>query len=256
MADGTIIFEHPLNDRMRNLLRLETLLMQAEHSLRGTSIWDSRSFIGVLMEILDLFGRIDLKTELIKELERAATNLGRLEKVPGVDGERLEGVLERLAQLRQALHGMAAQLGHDLRGDPLLSAVRQRSMVPGGTAGFDLPLLHRWLHEPAERRMAAQEQWFETLSDVRQSAELLLRLVRNSAEPESKAAENGAFQTALEPGVPYQIIRVYLPDDTPYYVEVSGGRNRIAIRFMEPMERGRPAQTESPVRFQLASCVL
>ena len=62
-----IIYEHPLNDRIRTLLRLEHLFRQAQNFQKGASSWDSRMVITTLFDILDLFSRSDLKTEIIKE---------------------------------------------------------------------------------------------------------------------------------------------------------------------------------------------
>ena len=63
-----IIFEQPLNERMRNLLRLEHLFHLISFRTNEPSEWDCRSILESLLEINDLLTRSDLKTELIKEL--------------------------------------------------------------------------------------------------------------------------------------------------------------------------------------------
>lgn len=252
----TIIFEHPLNERVRNFLRLELLFQQAGHFLEGESAWDSRHLIATLMELLDLFGRMDLKTEIIKELERNAASLGALAEKPGVDSSRLDAILERLNTLASRLHATSGQPGQELQEDPLLAAIRQRSSIPGGTCAFDVPRYHRWLHEPADTRFPTQQAWYATLDPVRESIELLLRLIRNSAEPSLEVAEGGALQRNLDPGTPFQMLRVILPGDSPYFAEVSGGRHRFTIRFLSPQETDRPAPAEEDVRFQLTCCAL
>ena len=67
---SSIIYEHPLSERMRFFMRLEHLFRQAAYTLRGYSVWDSRSTLMSLTAILDILSRGDLKTELLKELER------------------------------------------------------------------------------------------------------------------------------------------------------------------------------------------
>ena len=64
-----VYFEQPLNERMRNLLRLEHLFSLIDNRINNLSDWDCRNILEALLEIVDLLGRSDLKTDLIKELE-------------------------------------------------------------------------------------------------------------------------------------------------------------------------------------------
>ena len=64
-----ITYEQPLNERMRNFLRLEHLFNLIEFRSQATFEWDYRNILESLLEINDLLNRSDLKTELIKELE-------------------------------------------------------------------------------------------------------------------------------------------------------------------------------------------
>lgn len=251
-----ITYEHPLNERVRTFLRLEFLFRQIKHFMSGTTVWDSRAVIGNMMDILTVFGRGDLKTELIKELERNAGNLGRLTETPGVDHSQLKNILHWLNKLRTVLHDKEGPLGLELRDDDFLSAIRQRSSIPGGTCDFDLPSYHQWLHQPQERRHADLEGWLNTLDAVRQSVELILKLIRNSAEAKSTVAEGGVYQHTLDPSIPFQLVRIALPAESPYYVEVSGGKHRFAVRFLESRPQERPRQATEDVTFRLTCCVL
>jgi cell division FtsZ-interacting protein ZapD len=95
-VENYIIYEQPLNERIRNFLRLEHLFQQAFYTLRGYSVWDSRATITGLIDILDILSRSDLKTELLKELERHQAALAKLKDIPGVDREQLESILAQL----------------------------------------------------------------------------------------------------------------------------------------------------------------
>ena len=237
------------------MLRLEHLFAQLRHFINGPTAWDSRAFIVTLMDILDLFSRGDLKTELLKELERASNNLARLMEYPDINRQRLETVLRALEHLTKGLHNVSGQLGQDLRDNEFLTAIRQRSSIPGGTCDFDLPIYHQWLNQATEKRQQQQLRWLGSLDPVRQSVEMLLKLIRNSAEPQSLVAEQGKYQQSLESSVPFQLIRITLPSTSPYYAEVSGGKHRFTVRFMQPGP-GRAAVTEEDVRFSLSCCSL
>lgn len=251
----SVTFEYPLNERVRALLRLEHLFKQVNHFLHGKSTWDSRVTVVTFMEILDIFTRGDLKTELMKEMERASSNLSPLLQIPEVDHHRLGTVLKALERLRGNLHAHTGQIGQELRENELLAAVRQRTTIPGGTCDFDLPAYHRWLEQPADVRHKDLEGWFATLDVVRQPVELVLKLLRSSAEPRQREAEGGVFPQVLDANVPFQLLRIVLPAEAPYYAEVSGGRHRFTIRFMQPGE-GRAVQATENVTFQLSCCTL
>lgn len=250
-----IVYEHPLNERIRTMMRLEFLFRRAVHFLKGHSVWDSRIFIDTLLDILDIFSRGDLKTELLKELERSTANLRGLLQHPNVDHERLGTILRALEHLIDNLHGLASQPGQSLRDDGFITSIRQRSTIPGGTCDFDLPNYHRWLQQPWEVREQEQRRWFSSLDAVRQAIELLLKMVRNSAEPQALSTDNGSYQQQLESNYPYQMIRVLLPSDTPYYAEISGSKHRINLRFLQ-QKQSKSQLAESPVQFKLACCGL
>lgn len=251
-----VVYEHPLNERMRTLLRLEFLFRQLQHCQSGHTSWDSRLFIATLLDVLAILSRSDLKTELIKELERNVSTLGRLTENPDVDQQQLAAILKHLEQLRDALHGTSGPLGQELRDSEFLNTVRQRSSIPGGTCDFDLPAYHRWLSYPAEQRKTQQQQWLESLKLTRQTVELLLKLVRNTAAPTHEVATAGGFQRSLDPEMPFQLIRVALDAELPYYAEISGGKHRFTIRFLEPTEGARPQQATVDVPFRLSCCAL
>lgn len=254
-TSAQIIYEHPLNERIRTMLRLEHLFRIALHYTKGKSNWDSRVFVGTLIDILDIFSRGDLKNELIKELERSATTLNNLISNPRVDSSRLTTILKAMEHLTDNLYGLKNQPGHELREDEFLNAVRQRSTIPGGTCDFDLPAYHRWLEQPWELREADQKRWFSHLDPIRQAIELLLKMIRNSADPASVTTDNGSYQQSLDTAHPFHLLRVGLPADSPYYAEISGSRHRFTIRFLRPSD-GRPVLADQTIDFQITCCSL
>lgn len=252
---GHTIYEHPLNERIRTLLRLEHLFRQASHFLDGQSRWDSRVFMTTLLDILDIFSRGDLKTELLKELERATTNLRALMDIPQVDHTKLGTILRAMEHLIDNLHGLNNQPGQALRDDEFITAVRQRSAIPGGTCDFDLPAYHLWLEGGPAKRQADQRQWLATLDPVKQAIELLLKMTRNSAEARECLAKRGSYQRQLDNSTPFQLVRVMLPSESDYYAEISGSRHRFSVRFMRPGKE-RAQLVEEDIHFHLACCSL
>lgn len=252
--ENFIIYEQPLNERIRNFLRLEHLFQQAHYTLRGYSVWDSRATINGLIDILDILSRSDLKTELLKELERHQKSLAKLKDIPGVDKEQLNSILSQLQSAQSDLLGIVGQLGQSLREHELLASLRQRSTVAGGSCHFDLPAYHFWLQQPPEDRINIMESWFEELNPVNRPITLMLGIIRESTHFQDMVADKGFYQQNLDNNSPVQLIRVALGQNSPYFAEISAGKHRFSIRYMRPQDNDRPVQSQDNIQFKLACC--
>ena len=251
-----VIYEQPLNERVRTFLRLEFLFKEFFARLEGASMWDSRNALVSLLDILTIFNRTDLKTEVMKELERQMSSLAALENVPGVDRARLGQLLDEFDMLVDRMHALHGQVGQELRQNEFLNSIKQRVSIPGGTCDFDLPGYHYWLQRPTPKRIADLHKWISAFEPIRLSISLILRLVRESASPAPETAHGGFFQKMLDASCPCQVVRVAVPAEAPYYAEVSGGRHRFTVRFMEFLPDGHAVQTSQDVHFELSCCVI
>ena len=252
-----IIYEQPLNERIRSFLRLEFLFAEAAHHLRGTSHWDSRSTLTALLDIMAIFGRTDLKTEVLKELERHAGTLARLEQNPAVDRKRLSETLGELETLTDCLHHNSGPVGAALKTNEFLSAIQQRSAIAGGTCDFDLPGYHFWLEQPVEQRTRDLAEWLKHFEAIAGAIQLTLKMIRESASIKPLIAEKGFFQKTLDPNLPCQLVRVSVKRKVPYFAEISGGRHRFTVRFLSTSEEdGHLHQTTDDIPFELGCCVI
>lgn len=255
MSD-TIFYEQPLNERMRSFLRLEHLFKQAAYTLRGYSIWDSRSTLTSITSILDILTRNDLKTELLKELERQEKTLSALSDLAGVDKEQLNNILKQIETSQQNILNFEGQLGQNIRDHELLNSLRQRSSIIGGTCDFDIPYLHYWLQQPPEYRIEKLEDWLEKLEVISHPISLILDITRESSSPINETAEKGFYQQNIDSNAPVQLIRVGLNNDSEYFPEISAGKQRFSIRFMLQQDDKRPIQYLDDLNFQLICCAL
>ena len=87
-------------------MRLEQLFQQLAHFSNGASIFDKRAAISVLLDILMIFSRNDLKSELLKELERHSKFLRQLSNSQQVDAEKLTLILNELNEISQKLYNI------------------------------------------------------------------------------------------------------------------------------------------------------
>jgi cell division protein ZapD len=173
-----------------------------------------------------------------------------------VDEEQLQSILNQLEKAQTSLQQTSGQLGQALKDEELISNLRQRSSLAGGNCHFDLPNFHFWLQQPPEQRIDTLESWFEQLASVQQAVSLILGIIRESNVPRMVTAEQGFYQQNLDTQFPHQIIRVSVDSELPYFAEISAGKHRLTIRFLEPRAEARPLQAENDVQFQLTCCAI
>lgn len=251
-----ITFEHPLNERIRTFLRLEQMFKQVEFFLPQEAVWAVRSAVQALLDIAGIASRSDVKSELLKELERNSANLTRIRNQRGVDPQMLEQVLGELARTSAQIYAIEGPIGQAIREHELIKAVAQRASIPGGTFSFDLPQFHYWLEQPPERRRGELLGWVQGLEPIRDALGLLLSLTRGSSGPRPLTAPQGFYQDTLDTQLPHQMLRVAIPQDSPWYPEISGHKQRFSIRFLESGFGPRPTQAKADVDFLLTCCVI
>lgn len=252
-----VIYEQPLNERIRTLLRLEHLFRQAGFRLKGDTLWDSRAALDALMDIQNVLSRNDLRSEVLKELERHASKLTALETNPNVDSETLQAILDELDLVTDRLHSIDGQIGHGLKNNEFLNSVRQRSSIAGGSCAFDLPAYHYWLQQADDKRKHDLLGWYSEYEAMSSAVGLILRLIRQSTPATPEVAEKGFYQQSLDTNIPFQLLRIILPHESRYFAEVSAGKHRFTVRFMDMVSmEERPVQAGADVDFQLACCVL
>jgi cell division protein ZapD len=251
-----ILFEHPLNEKCRTLLRLSHLFEQLEHHLPLDNEWSSRAALMALLDIAAVLSRADIKSELIKESDRYAAALAKMASNPGVDRERLEQILDEIRGVSDTLQAVQGQLGHALRSNEFLNAVVQRSSIPGGSFDFDLPQLHYWLGQTHAARVAQLEAWRREIAPVQRAVEVLLSLIRHSTVPQREHAVAGFFQRSLSGNSHAHLVRVMLPRARGLFAEISGSKHRFSIRFLDGADLEHPVQTQEDVSFMLTTCSL
>lgn len=255
--NNRITYEQPLNERIRIFLRLEYLFKLTGHYMKGDTEWDVRSTLDTLLDLTDLISRTDVRNELIKELERHAAFFRVLQKNPGVDPERLDHLLADINKSLERLRDTYCQPGLALRQNELVNSIRQRNAISGGTCNFDLPAYHQWLNRPLAYQHEFLDYWQKDLAVLKNGIQMVLGLIRNSSNPQTEIATKGFFQKSMEQNNNCQLIRVVMQSDSPFYPEISAGKHRVTIRFMEQSDTTtRPVQTESDVQFELHCCLL
>lgn len=260
MVNQSLVFEQPVNELVRVCLRLEHLLSMIQAGLKGESDYDTRSAVSVLINILLLTDRPDLRGKFTKELLRQRANFQRFLDQDRIDQVKLNHTLSELEKHISALQNKSGKFGAELRDIEFLNNIRQHLSTSGGGLGFDTPAFFYWLSSPVKKRHGEIIEWLSTLEDLFQIIQFQLRLLRQSGQPVLATAREGFFQTSLDPQTPCQLIRVTVPVALGVFPEISVGRHGAGIRFYKPnhhaMEKERPQPADGDISFYLSCCVV
>jgi cell division protein ZapD len=254
-TSAPLIFEQPLNERMRTFLRLDFLYNQALYHNEKASQWGSRAAVGSLIDILAITTRSDVRSEVLKEIERHLAQLSEFENKSGVDGSRLRALINNLSRLRSALSAAGGTFVQPLRDSEFLAAIKHRSAIPGGTCEFDLPDYFFWLNQDAGSRTQAFNEWLALLRPLCDAVAEVLWLTRQNGRSRKEVAAGGTFMINFERDTPLQLLRICVPADAGIYPEISGSHHRCSVRFLRWNGlASRPSQAEGDIAFQLITC--
>jgi cell division protein ZapD len=251
----TLVFEQPLSERMRTFLRLDFLYTQALYHNEVASQWGSRAAMGCLLDVLAISTRGDIRSDVLKELERHVSSLNEFQSRPGVDSGRLKSVMANLTRLRSELLNAGSTFLQPLRDSEFLSAIKHRSAIPGGTCEFDLPDYFFWLSQAADTRAQTFNEWLGLLRPLCDAIAELLWLTRQNGRARQEIAKAGSFHITFDRDTPIQLLRISLPKSTGLYPEISGSHYRCSLRFLAWNGLTvRPTQSEGDVPFILSCC--
>lgn len=251
---SVILYEYPLHERIRTYLRLEHLSLRLHQLTSRMDALDHHFALVTLFEIMDVAARADLKSDLLKDLDRHKHTLEGYRGNPAIAEAALEKVISELDQSFEALNAQPGKAGQSLSENDWLMSIRSRISIPGGTCEFDLPAYYAWQHKTGVLRQAELNQWASTLTPLTDAVHLLLKLLRDSGSPQKVMANGGQFQQNLPQGRTFLLLRLALDTGQEVIPEISGNRLMVSVRLMRLGEDQRPHATSDDVPFELALC--
>ncbi len=249
-----ILYEYPFNESIRTMLRLEHLFDRLGQLIARDTPVDHHYALSTLFEILDVSSRADLKSDLLKELDKHKLQFNSYRGNPSISEEALDEITARIESAFNGLNDVQGKSGVALNSNEWLMSIRSRISIPGGTCEFDLPAYYAWQKHGPSRRRADLMQWISSLMPLAQALQVLLGLLRDSGTPHKVVAPAGQYQQSLSQGRVFQLMRVRLdvpPDIVP---EISGHRLMVSVRLMRQDADGRLKPSADDASFELTLC--
>jgi cell division protein ZapD len=249
-----ILYEYPFNESIRTMLRLEHLFDRLGKLMARDDAVDHHYALATLFEIMDVASRADLKSDLLKDLDRQRTLLHSYRGNPAIAESVLNDVIGKVDHAFKGLNELAGKAGHALTGNEWLMSVRSRISIPGGTCEFDLPAYYAWQQREPIKRRSDLLQWVNTVMPLAEALQVLLSLVRDSGVPHKVVATGGNYQQSLPPARTYHLLRLRIDPDLQLVPEISGHRLMVTVRLMRQDAEGRLKPAGTDANFELTLC--
>lgn len=254
MMPAVILYEYPFNERIRTYLRLEHLFRRLAELVPRDHAIDHHYALATVFEVMDVAARADLKTDVMKDLDRQRTLLAGYRGNPAVSEQVLDEAIGKLDRSFNLLNTIPGKAGQSLTENDWLMSIRSRISIPGGTCEFDLPAYYAWQHRTPQERRADLERWAGALGPLAESVHMLLKLLRDSGTPQKVVAAGGQLQQNLPQGRSFQLLRLRIDPARGLVPEISGNRLMISVRLMrqEAADKLQPANEDAT--FELTLC--
>ena len=249
-----ILYEYPFNERIRTYLRLEHLFARLGQLMPRDSAMDHHFALITIFEVMDVASRAELKSDVLKDLEKQKTHMAAYRGNPAISEASLDAVLGQLEEAFAQLNQQHGKPGHELVDNEWLMSIRSRAVIPAGTCSFDLPAYHAWQHRQAGARRADLEQWARTLAPLARAVALLMQILRDSGKPQKVMATNGHFQQNLPQGRTFQLLRLRIDESLDLVPEISGNRLMVSVRLQRHEADGKLHAAREDAQLEMALC--
>ncbi len=249
-----ILYEYPFNERIRTYLRLQQLFNRLGQLMARTEALDHHFALTTLFEIIEVASRSELKSDVLKDLDRQKQLYNGYRGNPAISEKALDGLIAQLDEHFEALNQVSGKIGQSLNDNDFLMALRSRAVIPGGTCEFDLPAYHAWQHHDAASRAQDLSQWVAPFGPLAQAVKLLLQMLRESGSSQKVMAAAGQLQQNLPQGRTFQLLRLKIDPSLGITPEISCNRLLVVIRMMHQHSDGKWVATTEDVPFELTLC--
>ena len=204
-----IRYEHPLNERIRTMMRLEDLYRRALFFNAATAPADHHAaLLALVRNRRRVVARRSQDRHPAGARAPAAAARAAARTIPRSSTKRSTRCSPRSTTSARACWRQSGKVGAHLRDNEWLMAIKQRTALPGGVSEFDLPAFHYWLHlDPAARQRDLQA-WLAPLLPIHEGLSIVLRILRENGKTGRHTAVRGVFQLMLTTAKVAQLLRL------------------------------------------------
>ena len=226
-----IIYEQPVAENVRNFLKCEYLYEKYSFAIAQEDIWNIRSSISTLLEISDFTLRINLKIELLKELEKLKIHVSYLRNNNLLEIVKYENYLKDINVCLDNLNEIDVSPSKSIVSNDFLMQIKNKLHIPAGDNFFDMPSYLNFLLSNKNAIVDNINFWYQPFEHLFISSKLILDIKRGNSKFNNLISNGSFFEKKLDINTKIDLVRIKLLTNSNIFPDVSVNRQNINIIF-------------------------
>jgi cell division protein ZapD len=243
------IYEEPVDERIRKFLKLEDYFLKLNYHKNIDSSFDSFSALSNIILIYNTLSRVEVKSELIREIEFQKTRYQEYIKIDGSDKVKLNSIMEKQEYILNTLHNLKLNYLNDFNNDEFFQFCIKH--IETNNCELDY-----WLTRDYAIRLNQLNLWIELIKPIQSSISFCLDILRRSSETDEVCAKNGFHLVKMDNEKKIRLLRITMQTDNYYFPRISIGPQRATITFMMLNDTNKFVQLKENVSFVMDLCYI
>ena len=226
-----IIYEQPAAENIRNFLKCEYLFEKFNAALLQEDLWGVKSSISTLLEMSDFFMRINLKVELLKDLEKFMLYFNNLTNNNDVNALVLDDFISKIEESIDMLNNINGNPSKLIVDNDFLMQINNKIHIPAGDNFFDMPSYLNFLSSSKSSILEHINMWYEPFSPLILASKLILNARRDTTDFVPYTSSKSYFEKKLDKSSRVDLVRIKLLKKDNLYPVISVNRQNINVIF-------------------------
>ena len=226
-----IIYEQPTAENIRNFLKCEYLYEKYNSTLAQEDIWGIKSSISTLLEMSDFCQRINLKIELLKELEKNILYLDDLKNNDFIDFAKHDNFLTEIKRCIANLNDINSSPSKSIVDNDFLMQIKNKLHIPAGDNFFDMPSYLNLLSSNKSSIVDIINLWCLPFNPLFEYSKIILDIKRRNAKFEIFTSSKSFFEKKLDKVTKIDLVRIKLKKNINIFPDISVNRQNINVIF-------------------------
>lgn len=226
-----IIYEQPVTENIRNFLKSEYLFEKFNSGLDQNNIWGIKSSLTTLIEISDFIFRINIKIELLKELDKTKILLISLLDDSKIKEDKYEEFISNIETCIYNLNSISDSPSKSIVDNDFLMQIKNKSHIPAGDNFFDMPSYLNFLSSNKSFILDNINTWYKPFEPIFLASQLIIDIKRRNSKFHSYRCSESFFEKKLDKTVKIDLVRIKIEKNNNIFPDVSVNPQNINIIF-------------------------
>ena len=243
------IYEEPVDERIRKFLKLENYFLKIKYHKELDTSYDSFAAIYNLIMIYKTLSRVEVKSELIREIDFQKQKYNEYIKIDSSDKIKLSSIMEKQNVILNDLYNLKANYLTKLNNDEFFQFCTKHYESLNTEMDY-------WLTRDHAIRLNQINLWLEIIKPIESSVYFCLDILRKSSETNEICADNGFHLIKLNPEKKTRLLRITMQSDNYYFPHIRLGPQRATISFTLLNENNKYVRIKENIIFVLDLCYI